>query len=91
MEPIIEFNSVCKRFGSKVVLDDVSFTVPAGVVFGLLGENGAGKTTAIKAMLGLVQPNSGSAKSWASIADGRIWRYAAASVSSPSSLNFIPG
>jgi ABC-2 type transport system ATP-binding protein len=62
MTAVIEFDSVCKSYRRKKVLDNVSFEVPVGVVFALLGENGAGKTTSIKTMLGLVQPDSGSAR-----------------------------
>ena len=60
MNQVIEFNGVTKQFGRKVVLDHVTFNVPAGTVFALLGENGAGKTTSIKSMLGLCRPESGT-------------------------------
>ena len=59
MNPAIQFNEVHKRFGSEVALDGVSFEVPKGVVFALLGENGAGKTTAIRIMLGLAKADRG--------------------------------
>lgn len=59
MNPAIQFNQVRKRFGFEVALDGVSFEVPRGVVFALLGENGAGKTTAIRIMLGLAQADGG--------------------------------
>lgn len=62
MTPVIQFNSVCKSYRRKRVLDNVSFDIPRGVVFALLGENGAGKTTSIKTMLGMIQPDSGSAR-----------------------------
>jgi len=62
MEPVIRLHRLSKRFGSQVALDDVSLDVPPGVVFALLGENGAGKTTAIRIMLGLAEPNSGTAE-----------------------------
>ncbi|GHT27778.1 ABC transporter ATP-binding protein [Planctomycetales bacterium] len=57
---VIDFNNITKKFGKTVALDDVSFTVEAGTVFALLGENGAGKTTSIKTLLGLVKPDSGA-------------------------------
>ena len=62
MEPVIRLNRVTKRFGSEKALDELSLEVPPGVVFGLLGENGAGKTTAIRIMLGLAEPSSGTAE-----------------------------
>ncbi len=57
--PVIRLENVTKRFGREVALDGVSFEVPRGVVFALLGENGAGKTTAIRALLGLGHPDAG--------------------------------
>jgi ABC-2 type transport system ATP-binding protein len=48
-------------FGPKVALDDVSFRVPEGTVFGLLGPNGSGKTTAIRVLCGLLRADAGSA------------------------------
>ena len=62
MDPIIRLKNVSKRFGAEVALNDVSLEVPSGVVFALLGENGAGKTTAIRIMLGLADANSGQAE-----------------------------
>ncbi len=62
MPPVIRLDRLTKRFGAEIALSDVSLEVPPGVVFALLGENGAGKTTAIRIMLGLAQPNSGRAE-----------------------------
>ena len=62
MDTILALDHVTKRFGGLLALDDVSLAVPRGVVFALLGENGAGKTTAIRILLGLAEPNSGSAR-----------------------------
>lgn len=47
------------RFGNKVVIEDLSFEVGQGEVFGFLGSNGSGKTTTIRALLGIYQPTSG--------------------------------
>ena len=57
--PIVVHN-LTKRFGDFVAVDNVSFSVNAGEVFGWLGPNGAGKTTTIRMLLGLLQPTSGS-------------------------------
>lgn len=62
MPPVIRLDKVTKRFGAETALDQVSLEVSPGVVFALLGENGAGKTTAIRIMLGLAEPNSGAAE-----------------------------
>ena len=57
--PIVVQN-LTKRFGDFVAVDDVSFSVNEGEVFGWLGPNGAGKTTTIRMLLGLLHPTSGS-------------------------------
>ena len=62
MEPAVRLTNLTKRFGREIAVNDVSIEVPPGVVFALLGENGAGKTTAIRIMLGLADANSGSAE-----------------------------
>lgn len=59
MENCIELKNVTRKY-SKFALKDVSFTVPTGTVMGFIGENGAGKSTTIKAILGLIRPDSGS-------------------------------
>ncbi len=60
MSSVIQFNDVFKVYGSEVALAGVSLEVPPGTVFALLGENGAGKTTAIRIMLGLATADQGS-------------------------------
>lgn len=62
MKPVIALDGVTKRFGSQVALAGVTFDVPPGVVFALLGENGAGKTTAIRILLGLADADAGTAR-----------------------------
>ncbi len=60
MIEVISVKNVCKRFGKRTVLDNVSLKVPSGVVFALLGDNGAGKSALIRSMLGYTKLNSGS-------------------------------
>lgn len=60
-EPAIVVRDLTRRFGSFTAVDNISFDVGAGEVFGFLGANGAGKTTAIKMLIGLLAPTSGSA------------------------------
>ena len=57
---LIQTQDLVKRFGEKTAVDQVTFQVSAGEVFGFLGPNGAGKTTTIKTIVGLLQPTSGS-------------------------------
>ncbi|HLA83864.1 MAG TPA: ATP-binding cassette domain-containing protein [Thermoguttaceae bacterium] len=61
MTPVIELQNLSKRYGAQVALDGVSLEVPPGTVFALLGENGAGKTTAIRIMLGPLSADAGRA------------------------------
>ena len=59
---MIELRAARKRFGQRLAVDDLTLTVPRGEIFGLLGHNGAGKSTAIGMMLGQVWPTSGEVK-----------------------------
>jgi ABC-2 type transport system ATP-binding protein len=56
---VVETKGLSKRFGDRVVVDDVDLVVPRASAFGFLGPNGAGKTTLIRLLLGLTQPNGG--------------------------------
>jgi len=58
---MIEARGLTKRYGSKLAVDDLTFTVRPGVVTGFLGPNGAGKSTTMRLILGLDAPTSGSA------------------------------
>jgi len=62
MRPVFELNRVVKRFRRQVALDDVTFNGKSGSIVALLGENGAGKTTALKILLGLAEADSGRAE-----------------------------
>lgn len=59
--PIIETEHLTRRFGDFTAVDNISFDVARGEIFGFLGANGAGKTTAIKMLIGLLLPTSGTA------------------------------
>jgi ABC-2 type transport system ATP-binding protein len=58
----IEVHNLTKRFGTFTAVDNVSFTVKRGEIFGFLGANGAGKSTTIRMLCGLLQPTAGSAR-----------------------------
>ena len=58
-DAVIELKNICKNYGKKNVLSDVSFTVKRGDIYGLVGKNGAGKTTIFKIILGLSEYNGG--------------------------------
>jgi ABC-2 type transport system ATP-binding protein len=59
---MIDLSNVHKRFGQRVAVDDLTLRVPAGEIYGLLGHNGAGKSTSIGMMLGQVWPTQGEVK-----------------------------
>lgn len=59
---MIEATSLVRRYGDFAAVDDVSFTIAAGEVVGLLGHNGAGKTTIMKMLTGFLEPSSGTVR-----------------------------
>jgi len=59
---VIQLKNISKRFGKRSALDDLTLRVPAGEIYGLLGHNGAGKSTAIGIMLGQVWPTAGEVR-----------------------------
>jgi len=61
MNPSVDVSHLSIRFGSFTAVDDISFSVYPGEIFGFLGANGAGKTTTIRMLLGLLKPSSGEA------------------------------
>ncbi len=71
-EYIVEVAGLTKKFGDFAAVDNISFKVSKGEIFGFLGANGAGKTTAIKILCGLLSPTSGKAK----VAGYDVYKYA---------------
>ncbi|MEM7231956.1 MAG: ATP-binding cassette domain-containing protein [Planctomycetota bacterium] len=59
-ESVLELQNVTKRYGDFTAVDDVSFSIPPGTIYGFLGPNGAGKTTTIRMILDIIRPTSGS-------------------------------
>ncbi|MBL0054906.1 MAG: ABC transporter ATP-binding protein [Chitinophagaceae bacterium] len=59
MPPVISVRHLSKQFGDTLAVDDLSFTVHEGDIYGFLGQNGAGKSTTIRMLLSLVKPSSG--------------------------------
>ncbi|OHU87800.1 MULTISPECIES: energy-dependent translational throttle protein EttA [Pseudoalteromonas] len=58
-DKVIEVSHLNKRFGDRVLIDDLSFTVPKGAIVGIIGANGAGKSTLFKMLSGQEQPTAG--------------------------------
>jgi ABC-2 type transport system ATP-binding protein len=59
---VLELQGLTRRYGDLVALDDLSFTVAEGQMFGFVGANGAGKTTAMRIILGVLEPNAGEVR-----------------------------
>lgn len=59
-DKVLEVNNLCKGFGDKTLIDDLSFSVPKGSIVGIIGGNGAGKTTFLRMLVGDEKPDSGS-------------------------------
>ena len=61
-EYVIETNQLTKHYGAQRVVDSLALRVPRGCVYGFLGRNGAGKSTTIKMLMGMVRPDFGLAR-----------------------------
>src|SRR5258706_533213 len=61
-EPVVELSQVSRRFGAKEALSSVTLSLARGAVYGLVGANGAGKTTIIKHIMGLLKAQSGTVR-----------------------------
>jgi ABC-2 type transport system ATP-binding protein len=62
MEPMIETRDLTRRFGAVTAVDHLTLTVPRGEIFGLVGPDGAGKTTTVRMLCGLMDPTEGGAR-----------------------------
>lgn len=70
MATVIQTDRLTRKFGSFTAVDAITFDVQTGEIFGFLGANGAGKTTALKMLTGLLSPSSGSA----TVAGFDVWK-----------------
>ncbi|MFB1080573.1 ABC transporter ATP-binding protein [Jeotgalibacillus sp. JSM ZJ347] len=91
---VVELKNVSKKIGSKTIIDDISFNVYSGEVFGFLGPNGAGKTTTIRMIVGLMKLSSGdiivNGKSVKSDFEGAVSQVGAI-VENPEMYKFMSG
>ena len=62
MTPAIEVSGLARRFKTFTAVDNISFAVNAGEIFGFLGPNGAGKTTTVRMLCTLIRPSAGAAR-----------------------------
>jgi lipopolysaccharide export system ATP-binding protein len=59
INPIVEFKNISLSYGNRLILDNISFKINEGEIFGMLGPNGVGKSTIFNLLVGLISPNSG--------------------------------
>src|SRR6186997_476949 len=69
-DPVISLQELGKKYGDATAVENLSFTIDRGEIFGFLGANGAGKTTTIRMLCGLVRPTSGHA----TIIGADVWK-----------------
>ncbi|HHX49850.1 MAG TPA: ABC transporter ATP-binding protein [Clostridia bacterium] len=62
MECAIETRELTKKFNTQTAVDNLTFRIPSGCIFGLLGPNGSGKSTTIRMLCGVIRPTSGTAR-----------------------------
>ena len=88
---VIQTDRLTKRFGRVLAVDELSLEVPRGCIFGLLGPNGSGKTTAMGMLLGLVRPTSGSFRLFGAPAGNDALRRIGAIIETPSFYPYLSG
>jgi ABC-2 type transport system ATP-binding protein len=72
--PALELQGLTKRYGDRLALDHLSFTVEAGQMFGFVGPNGAGKTTAMRMVVGVLAPDDGEVRWGGGLMDAAVRR-----------------
>jgi ABC-2 type transport system ATP-binding protein len=70
MSAVLELEGLTRRFGATTALDDLTFSVPDGALYGFVGRNGAGKTTTMRIVLGVLAPDAGEVR-WRGARVGR--------------------
>jgi ABC-2 type transport system ATP-binding protein len=91
---VIELKNISKKFGERLAVDDLTLHVPKGEIYGLLGHNGAGKSTAIGMMLGQVWPTSGEVRICGQDVTAHRWlalRKVGAIFESPAFYDYLSG
>src|SRR6058998_2785557 len=69
--PILSLDRVSKRFAGHTAVDELSLSIPEGVIYGLLGPNGAGKTTRIRMIMDILKPDGGAVRLFGESGGGR--------------------
>lgn len=93
-EPVLSVRGLKKKIGSRMIIDDVSFDIQEGEIFGFLGPNGAGKTTTIRMLVDLIRPTAGTIRLCGKDVHrdhGEALRYVGSIVENPELYPFLTG
>ena len=88
---ILELNNITKHYKTVTALNDVSFTVPEGSVFGILGPNGSGKTTLLGIILDILKPSAGSFLLMGKPADAELRKQTGTLLETPNFYHYLSG
>jgi ABC-2 type transport system ATP-binding protein len=91
MSVVLEVNHLSKKYGSRLSVDDVSFTLNSGEVVGFLGPNGAGKTTTMRMIAGLISPTGGNVKLLGKSVPSDALKHMGAMIEEPSFYPYLSG
>jgi len=89
--PALWVNGLTRRYGDRVVLNDLNLNVQVGDVYGFLGPNGAGKTTAMRCMLGLIRKDAGEVRVFGEANPTRARRHVGAIIETPAFHEWMSG
>jgi ABC-2 type transport system ATP-binding protein len=88
---ILELNSITKHYGTVTALNNVSFSVPEGSVYGILGPNGSGKTTLLGILLDIIKPSAGSFQLVGKPADAEERKQIGTLLETPNFYHYLSG
>ena len=89
--PVLELNNITKHYKTVTALNNVSFSVPEGSVFGILGPNGSGKTTLLGIILDILKPSAGSFLLLGKPADATIRKQVGTLLETPNFYHYLSG
>lgn len=91
MQPVLSLNGITKFYGKIHALDNVSFDVPEGSVFGILGPNGSGKTTMLGIVMDVLKPTSGTFAFFGKPADSTLRKDIGTLLETPNFYHYLSG
>ncbi len=89
--PVLEINNITKHYKTVTALNNVSFSVPEGSVYGILGPNGSGKTTLLGIILDILKPSSGSFTLLGKPADAEVRKQVGTLLETPNFYHYLSG